>query len=238
MSRASTRHLEAQQPRRSQRASQHLAPVRARAWAATGRRQADKSFEELKRLIHGKLVDKLDCHARRRPRRRRPAPRNPPGRRAPVRHREPAAQPHRARAAHRRGARRDVRPRPARAAAQGPDDQRYPDQRPEQDLRRAPRQAGKDRRQVPRQRAPAADHRPHRVEGRPARRRNVARWSTPACPTARRVNAIIPPLALDGAVGLAFAASAPTRSSSKTCSTTRRSRPRWRCCWRRASRPG
>ena len=25
-----------------------------------------------------------------------------------------------------------------------------------------------------------------------------ARWSTPACPTARRVNAIIPPLALDG----------------------------------------
>ena len=91
-----------------------------------------------------------------------------------------------------------LRLRPARSAAQGPDDQRHPDQRPAQDLRRAPRQAGKDRRQVPRQRPPAADHRPHRVQGRPARRRNVARWSTPVCRTARRVNAIIPPLALDG----------------------------------------
>ena len=55
---------------------------------------------------------------------------------------------------------------------------------PQERLRRTPRQAGEDRRQVPRQRPPAADHRPHRVEGRPPRRRNVARWSTPACPTA------------------------------------------------------
>ena len=38
-----------------------------------------------------------------------------------------------------------------------------------------------------------------------------ARWWTPACPTARRVNAIIPPLALDGASADASAASAPTR---------------------------
>ncbi len=37
-------------------------------------------------------------------------------------------------------------------------------------LRGTPRQAGKDRRQVPRQRTLAADHRPHRVQGGPARR--------------------------------------------------------------------
>ena len=84
--------------------------------------------------------------ARRRAGRRRAAPRNPPGRRAPLRHRRHAAQPQRARAAGRRGARRDVRPRPAGDAAQGPDDQRYPDQRPEERLRRAPRQDGKDQR--------------------------------------------------------------------------------------------
>ena len=37
----------------------------------------------------------------------------------------------------------------------------------------------KTRRQVPRQRAPAADHRPHRVEGRPARGRNLADGGRP-----------------------------------------------------------
>ena len=83
---------------------------------------------------------------RRRAGRRRAAPRNPPGRRAPVRHRRHAAQPQRARAADRGSARRNVRLRPARDAAQGPDDQRYPDQRPEEHVRRTPRQAGKDRR--------------------------------------------------------------------------------------------
>ena len=41
---------------------------------------------------------------------------------------------------------------------------------PHKVLRRASRQAGKDRGEVPGQRPPAADHRPHRVEGRPARR--------------------------------------------------------------------
>ena len=148
---------------------------------------------------------------------RRAAPRDPPRRRAPVRHRKHAAQPQRARAADRRSARRDVRPRPARDAAQGPDDQRHPDQRPEERLRRTPRQAGKDRRQVPRQRAPDADHRPHRVEGRPARRRSLPDGATPACRTAPASTPIIPPLALDGAERVAFAASAPTRSSSKTC---------------------
>ena len=37
---------------------------------------------------------------------------------------------------------------------------------------------------VPRQRAPAADHRPHRVEGRPPRRRSLPDGRRPSCPTA------------------------------------------------------
>ena len=87
---------------------------------------------------------------------------------------------------------------------------------PQEGLRRAPRQAGEDRRQVPRQRPPAADHRPHRVEGRPARGRNL--------PDGRRPPAGRLPRERDhSAAGpgrperVAFAASAPTRSSSKTC---------------------
>ena len=39
--------------------------------------------------------------------------------------------------------------------------------------------------QVPRQRSPAADHRPHRVEGRPARGRDEPDGGRPACRTAR-----------------------------------------------------
>ena len=79
---------------------------------------------------------------------------------------------------------------------------------------------------VPRQRPPDADHRPHRVEGRPARRRSL--------PDGRR------PLAGRLAAStrsfrrwpwtaprFRFAASAPIRSSWKTCSTTRPSRRKW-----------
>ena len=46
-------------------------------------------------------------------------------------------------------------------------------------------------------------------------------------PDGSRVNAIIPPLALGRRRASRFAASAPIRSSSKTCSTTRPSRPKW-----------
>ena len=141
-------------------------------------------FENLKRKIHGKLVDKLDLtrvgelegdvlrreirlvveHL--------------------VRHRRDAAQSHRARAADRRGARRNVRPRAAGAAAEGHHDQRYSDQRSEEYLRRTWRADGEDQRHVPRQHALAADHRPHRVEGRPPRRRSLPDGR---CPSARRL---------------------------------------------------
>jgi type IV secretory pathway ATPase VirB11/archaellum biosynthesis ATPase len=56
----------------------------------------------------------------------------------------------------------------------------------------------KDERRVPRQRPPDADHRPHRLEGRPPRRRSLPDGRRPL-PDGSRVNAIIPPLALDGA---------------------------------------
>ena len=122
---------------------------------------------------------------RRRVGRRRAAPRDSPGRRAPVRHRRHAAQSRRARTAGRRSARRNVRPGPAGTAAEGPDDQRYPDQRSEEHLRRTPRQDGKDDRPVPRQQPLDADHRPHRVEGRPPRGRSLPDGRCPACRTAR-----------------------------------------------------
>ena len=100
--------------------------------------------------------------------------RDPRRRRAPLRHREPAAQPQRAPAAGQRDPRRDVRLRPARAAAQGREDRRHHDQRAEEDLRREggpdPALGGR----LPRQRAPAPDHRPDRLAGRPARRRDLA----------------------------------------------------------------
>ena len=69
---------------------------------------------------------------------------------------------------------------------------------PKQVYRRAARQAGEDQRRVPRQQAPDADHRPHRLA------RSAAAWtkSVPMVdarlPDGSRVNAIIPPLALDG----------------------------------------
>ncbi len=43
---------------------------------------------------------------------------------------------------------------------------------------------GKDQRHIPRRQAPDADHRPHRVESRPPRRRSLPDGATPACRTA------------------------------------------------------
>ena len=114
--------------------------------ARTAETAKAEEFEQLKRRIHSKLVDKLDL--------------NRVGElegdvlrreiRLVVEHlcdtEDTLAQSQRARAADRRSARRNVRPRPARDAAQGPDDQRHPDQRPEEHLRRTPRQDGKDAR--------------------------------------------------------------------------------------------
>ena len=84
--------------------------------------------------------------ARRRAGRRRASPRDPPRRRAPVRHRGHVPQSQRARSPDRGSARRNVRPRPARNAAQGADDQRNHDQRPEERVRRTQRLPGKDHR--------------------------------------------------------------------------------------------
>ncbi len=54
-----------------------------------------------------------------------------------------------------------------------PDDQRYPDQRPEEHLLRASRQDGEDERRLPRQQPPDADHRPHHFAGGPTGRRDL-----------------------------------------------------------------
>ena len=94
-----------------------------------------------------------------------PHPRAVPERKGP-------AQQRRAGTADGRGDGRDLRPRPARDAAEGPDDHRHPGQPLRPHLRRAQGPARADRRPLPRQRAPAADHRPHRRPGRPARRRD------------------------------------------------------------------
>ena len=94
------------------------------------------------------------------------------------------AQQRRAGTADGRGAGRDVRPRPARNAAEGPDDQRHPDQRPTASTSSAA--AGWRRRDV---RFRDNAHLLQIIDrivgaGRPPRRRDSARWSTPACPTA------------------------------------------------------
>jgi pilus assembly protein CpaF len=60
------------------------------------------------------------------------------------------------------------------------------------------RQAGNHRLVVQRQSAPDADHRPHRLAHRHGASMNLRPWWTPAAGWLR-VNAIIPPLALDGA---------------------------------------
>ena len=49
---------------------------------------------------------------------------------------------------------------------------------------RTPRQDGKDQRRLPRQQPPDADHRPHHLEGRPPRGRNLPDGR---CPHARRL---------------------------------------------------
>jgi pilus assembly protein CpaF len=98
-------------------------------------------------------------------------------------------------------------------------DQRHHDQRAEEHLVEKRGKMEKSERHVPRQRPLAADHRPHRVEGRSPRRRSLPDGRRPL-PDGSRVNAIIPPLALDGAA-VSIRRFGAIRSSSKTCSTTR-----------------
>ena len=87
---------------------------------------------------------------------------------------------------------------PLETAAERPDDQRYSDQRAEARLRGTPRPDGKDHGDLPRQRPPDEDHRPHCFPGGPPRGRNLPDGRR-AMPDGSRFNAIIPPLALDGA---------------------------------------
>ena len=86
---------------------------------------------------------------------------------------------------------------PLEPLIQDPDDLRHPGQHLRAGLRRAERPAGEDRRPVPGRPAPAPGHRPDRLRRRPPDRRLLADGGRPA-PGRLRVNAIIPPLAVDG----------------------------------------
>ena len=95
-------------------------------------------------------------------------------------------------------ARRGARPRPARAAAQGPDDHRHPGQHARPGLRRAQRQARADPGALQGRAAPAADHRQDRLARSAAASTNRSPWVDARLADGSRVNAIIPPCALDG----------------------------------------
>ena len=73
-------------------------------------------------------------------------------------------------------------------------------QRPAPGLHRARRQDRADQRDLPERRARDAHHRPHHRRRSAGASTSRARWSTPAWSTARRVNAIIPPISLVGPV--------------------------------------
>ncbi len=73
---------------------------------------------------------------------------------------------------------------------------------------------------LPRQQPPDADHRPDRLARSAGASTKSARWSTPACRTARVSTRSFRRWRWTGRA-FRFAASAPIRSSSKTCSTTR-----------------
>ncbi len=163
--------------------TRHMKTLPANSRNADNSKQAE--FENLKRKIHGKLVDKLDLSRvgelegdvlRREIR-------------LVVEHlcdtEETLLNRSRARTADRRSPRRNLRPGAARTAAQGRDDQRYLDQRPQEHLRRTRRADGKDQRHVPRQYAPACRSSTASCRKSAGGSMKSARWSTPACRTAR-----------------------------------------------------
>ena len=102
-------------------------------------------------------------------------------------------------------ARRAVRPRAARAAAEGPVDLGHPRQSRRPDLHRARRTDRGDRHRLPRRQAPDADHRADRQRRRPAHRRvepdgrcppagRLARQRDHPAAGARRAGDVDPPL--------------------------------------------
>ena len=108
----------------------------------------------------------------------------------------------------------------------------------EEGVRRAARQAGKDRRRCSATtttccRSSTGSCR--RSAGAWTRR---ARWWTPACRTARRVNAVIPPIALDGAEPEHPALRGQPAEAGGPAELQGVHARKWRCSWRRASRPG
>ena len=180
---------------------------------------------------HGPLGDRHD-------ERGRAARGGPPRGRGAVPPQLRPAQPERARAAGQRGARRDVRPGPARAPDARPDDHRHPDQRP-QDRSTSSARAGSSGSDV------AFNDDRHllqiiqRIVGRVGRRVDETSPMVDArLPDGSRVNAIIPPLALDGtllSIRRFGAQPAPVRRPDRQA---RRSPRRWSTSSRRASRPG
>ena len=141
---------------------------------------AQEQYEALKRLIHTRLDRPARHEPHRRDRSQDAAQRDSRGRRAALRHRKPALESQRAPATGQRDPRRDVRLRAARALAQGRQDRRHHDQRAQERLCRERREDPEVGSRLPRQRAPAADHRPDRLPRRPPRRRDLADGRRPA----------------------------------------------------------
>ena len=155
-------------------------------------------YLELKASVHRKLLNRLNLEALAQSDRVARGERDPHAARRAARRGGHAAQPRRARDALRRAARRRLRARAARAAAARSVDQRHPGQHLQERLRRARRQAREGADDLPGRPAPDARHRPHRQRASAGASTTARRWSTRASPDGSRVNAIIPPLAVDG----------------------------------------
>ena len=128
--------------------------------------------------------------------------------------------------------RRDDRPGSARAAAQGREHQRHPDQRPRMRLCRAPRRARAAVGALQGRAASAAHHQQDRVRGRPPRRRiasalrrapagRLARQRGGAADRRRRPAGLDPQILQEAAQ--------PRASWSRSARCARR----WPSCWRR-----
>ena len=117
------------------------------------------------------------------------------------------------------------------------DVQRHSGQRAQPGVRRAPGQALPDRRALQRRPAPDADHRPHRVAGRPARRRSVADGR---CAPGRRLayQRDHPAAGARRAVALDPAFRQEALHGGRFDRSRRRSPPTWSSSCRRSSRRG
>ena len=173
-------------------------PPRCRRRPRRRRSRRGPATSSCKANVHRKLLNRLNLEAlaQRRPRARRK--RDPHARQRAARRRKHADQPGRARRAVRRAARRRVRPRAARAAAARPDDQRHPGQHLQARVRRArrrPREGVDATFQDDRHLLRVIDR---IVSGVGRRIDDSSPMVDARLPDGSRVNAIIPPLAVDG----------------------------------------